>query len=152
MAEDGAESEIGGEQPTAVDRLIDICKEQWELMPGDDPSPDENAATLRERLKAVNKAKAAYGPHLTTALNACFLSVQDTAARGFLTDILFSRMLGPTGRIDDPTSAPREAQAMASELGLEEGWRGEEGKGMIIETPVFSVLEGKLRAAPQPQP
>jgi hypothetical protein len=126
--------------------------EAWQGVAQEQSAFGEQIRGLRERMKVVAETKKAYPPQIASVTRLPFMGVADQMAREFLGDVLFSRMTASRGYMDYDLSPAEEAQGMASEMGLQEGWRSEQAKGVTLEKSVGKVLQGGLRVAHQPRP
>jgi len=107
---------------------------------------------LRDAMKVVGETKKAYPPQIASVTRIPFMSLEDQMAREFLGDVLFSRMTASQGYMDYGMNPAEEAQSMATEIGLAEGWRSSQAKGVTLERAVSTVLQGGLRVAHQANP
>ncbi len=98
------------------------------------------------------RMKKVYPPQQAFVIRMPFWNVEDKIAKEFLGDVLFSRMTESQGYIDDRLKPVVEARAMASEMGLQEGWSSEQAKSVTLEQVVSRVLQGGLRVAYQTPP
>lgn len=131
-------SEFYREDPTSV--LLKIKNELLQL-------PDQRdifwrAVELRHKsfseiIKALSKT---YRRSETTKLGRYFSQVEDKDARRLLADILFARI---TTLDDFETEA--EAEAMATELGSDEGLQGKVMESLTLEEVIKSILTGELQ-------
>lgn len=107
----------------------------------------ENIRELRESLKTINITKKAYPEPLTVVMLLHFSEVSDEMAQTFLTDVLFARTTRSPEYMDHSIEPYKEAEAMARELGAQDGLRGQQIKTVSLDQAVGAVLTGSLRTS-----
>lgn len=105
----------------------------------------ERISGLRRSFKVVAETQNTYGPPFQDIAKLPFMRVEDIMAKEFLGDVLFSRMTQSPGYLDYGIEMLDEAQAMAIELGFEQGWRAEPGTKITLDQAVEATLVGRLR-------
>lgn len=111
----------------------------------------ERITALRQSFKTVSETERAYGPQLRNVGTLPFRQVEDIAAREFLGDVLFSRLIKAPGYLDYGIEMPEEARSMAQEMGMQQGWRVEPGIRTTLDQAVEATLVGRLRFQYQPK-
>jgi hypothetical protein len=113
--------------------------QRWEQAAKVSPAFAGQIRNLRDTLWVVHESKKIVTPPEIDAAKKPFLGIEDQVAGAFLSDVLLSCMIG--------LSEQREAnpvQAMANEMGLQQGWQSEQAKGITLDNAVSAVLQGKL--------
>lgn len=126
--------------------------QSWVKLAEEFPMFRQNIGKLRERLKVVTATKT--DKTLPTGIIVVstafsFTEVKDRMAQGFLKDILLSRLIEFVGHLDYDLEPWKEAELMASEIGLQEGWKSEQARGVTMEQLMQKVLQGDLRVTHQ---
>lgn len=129
----------------------ELRDELWNRKAQEFPTFSDKITELRERMKVVGETKKAYPPQITIVSHIPFMGIEDIMAKEFLGDVLFSRMTESQGYLDYGLDAGDEAKTMSDEMGLLEGWRSDQAKGVTLEKAVESVLKGTLRVKYQPK-
>lgn len=142
-----------GDQLTALlgTQGTELRDELWNRKAQEFPTFSDKITELRERMKVVGETKKAYPPQLASVTCMPFMRLEDVMAREFLGDVLFSRMTESQGYLDYGLNPGDEAKTMGDEMGLLEGWRSDQAKGVTLEKAVESVLKGTLRVTYQPK-
>jgi len=123
----------------------------WQETAREFESFSERITGLREALKSADITKKAYPESITNVMRLHFADVEDRTARELLTDLLFARTSTSPGYMDYKMDVVEEAQAMATELGSNEGLRGEAMKSVNLNKVIGSVLTGDLKLIRQTQ-
>jgi hypothetical protein len=119
--------------------------QMWQRAAQENSAFGDQIRGVREAMKVVEETKKAYPEPISTAMLLPFRAVEDHVARDFLGDVLFSRMISSPGYLDYGLKHVDEAQSMASELGLQEGWQSEQAKGITLKQSIGKVLQGDVR-------
>jgi len=125
--------------------------QSWQETAQEFGSFSERITGLRQALKSAYTTKEAYPEPITNVMGLHFADVEDQVARGLLSDLLFARTITSPGYIDYSMEVVEEAQAMATELGRNEGLRGEAMKSVGLNKVIGSVLSGDLKLTRQTQ-
>lgn len=105
--------------------------------------------TLSQTLKGVKVTKEAYPPQMVAIMGMHFRAVEDIGAQQLLADLLWGRTMSSPGYMDYDMEPIQEAQVMATELGAEDGLRGEQIKSVTLGRVVEGVLTGSLNLVGQ---
>jgi hypothetical protein len=125
--------------------------EVWAETAQENPAFGEQIRGLRKSLNVVSETKKGYPPVIAAQSGIPFMGLEDKMATNFLGDVLLARMSSSPGYIDMGMDVVTESKSMATEMGLQEGWRSEQARGVTVEKAVGKVLEGRLRVKHQPQ-
>ena len=125
----------------------------WQKTAGEFPPFSEYIADLREASKKAEAIRAGY-PALTIAgIELAFSSVQDELGRKALSDIMMARCSTVGGgNIESNVDFIEESEAIARELGIQEGTRAKAMGGVNLEKVIESILVGNLKLTRQTQP
>ncbi len=126
---------------------VEARDEAWTNGAKEYPVFEAKIAELRERMKMVAETKKAYPPNISAMVRIPFSKVGDEMARGFLGDVLFSRITESQGHMDYGINMATESQAMAVEMGIKDGWRSAQATGVTLESAIGATLIGTLRVS-----
>lgn len=117
--------------------------QSWDKLAEELPMFGQNIKKLKNRLKAVEVTKEVYP--LIRITPPYFRGVKDRMAQGFLGTILNSRTITHPGYVDYDVDESKEANLMAQEVGLQDGWASEQAKDITVEQLIGKILLGDLR-------
>jgi hypothetical protein len=110
----------------------------------------EQIRALRTAVKTARAIKNFYTPQTLKTFQVSFKQVKDITAQELLNDLLLARMTRTEVSLDHTMLSHREADLMAKELGLKQGWQSQQATSLTPERVVSAVLQNKLRVTYQP--
>lgn len=103
---------------------------------------------LSGAMKIVGETMRSY-PQNSEIFRILFSGIRDNAAIRLLGDVLFSRTIVSPGNLDNGMNLVSEAEIMATEMALKEGWRSTQAQGVTLDQIVSAILQGHLRVEHQ---
>lgn len=103
---------------------------------------------LSEAMKIVGETMRSYLRN-SGIFRMLFSGIQDEAAIRLLGDVLFSRTIVSPGNLNNGMDLVSEAEKMATEMALKEGWRSIQAQGVTLDQIVSAILQGHLRVEHQ---
>jgi hypothetical protein len=125
--------------------------EDWQQSAKVFPPFAEKITELRQSLKIAATTRKGYPESVADAMSLYFSKAGDEFARELLTDMLFARTTKTPGYVDYSMNSVEEANAMAVELGVQDGFRGDEMKNVNLDNVVEAILVEKLKLTRQTQ-
>jgi hypothetical protein len=120
---------------------------RWTEAATEFPTLADKIQQIKQMLRLAEADRRVYSPQVFDNFKFPFLRVEDLVASEYLKDVLAARMTIQPGQLDFDKKPTTEANNMAAEMGLTEGWFSEAARKVTGFDAIRATLTGALKIA-----